>query len=59
MPGIREQIAEMLNRSDSPEYVAMAHSASNCDSSGAAQRALDKHYHFVDEVSGVQIMQKN
>jgi hypothetical protein len=49
----------MLNRSDSPEYVAMAQSASNCDSSGAAQRALDKHYHFVDEVSGVQIMQKN
>jgi len=59
MPGVREQIAEMLNRIDSPEYVAMAQSASNCDSSGAAQLALDKHYHFVDEVSGVQIMQKN
>lgn len=59
MPGVREQIAEMLNRSDSPEYVAMAQSASNCDSSGAAQRALDEHYHLVDEVSAIQILQKN
>lgn len=59
MPGVREQIAEMLNRSDSPEYVAMAQGASNCDSSGAAQLALEVHYHLVDEVSGVQIMQKN
>jgi hypothetical protein len=59
MPGVREQIAEMLNRIDSPKYVAMAQSASNCDSSGAAQLALDEHYHLVDEVLGIQILQKN
>ena len=59
MPGVREQISEMLNRIDSPKYVAMAQSASNCDSSGAAQLALDEHYHLVDEVLGIQILQKN
>lgn len=59
IPGVREQISEMLKRNDSPKYVALAQSAASCDYSGAAQLALDEHYHLVDVVAGVQILQKN